>query len=80
MRSSVEQLTPSERKALILWYDTEAFKAFKQFCKLEIEGLGKDALDSPSHDMTRFYSGQANMAAKMPKMIRALYEESNKKS
>ena len=78
MKSTVEQLSPAERKALALWYDTESYKAHKKLCKLEIEGLGKDALGSQSHDETRFYSGQASMAAKLPKIVKNIYEDSVK--
>ncbi len=76
MKSTVEQLTPDERKALVLFYDTKAYEAFKRLCELEIEGLGKDALGSTEHSQTRWFGGQANMAAKLPKLIRELHKES----
>lgn len=75
MKSTVEQLSPAERAALVHFYDTEAYKALKKLCQLEIDGLGKDALGSPDHEQTRYYSGQASMAAKLPKVIRQLYQE-----
>ena len=78
MKSTLEQLSANERKALALWYDSDAYKAFKKICRLEIQGLGKDALGSPSHDQTRFYGGQAAMAAKLPKIVKSLYDESVK--
>lgn len=80
MKSTVDLLTDKQREALALFYGTDAFDAIKQLCKLEIEGLGKDALASPDHEQTRFYAGQAAMAAKLPKVIRMLYKvkEDNK--
>lgn len=73
--STLEQLSPAYRKALATLYETDAYKAIKQLCELEINGLGKDALGSQSHDMTRFYAGQAYMAAKLPRSIKQLHKE-----
>ncbi len=78
MKSTIEQLSASERKALAHFYNTAAYKALKHLCELGIIGLGKDALGSQSHDDTRWYGGQANMAAKIPKAVRSIYEESEK--
>jgi hypothetical protein len=75
MKSTVDQLTNKERELLALFYDTETYKALKQLCKYEIDGLGQDALASPDHNMTRWYSGQATMATKLPKLIRELFKE-----
>ena len=82
MKSSLDRLTPKQKEDLALFYDSDAYNALQALCRYEIEGLGKDALDSPDHDQTRFYSGQANMAAKIPKIIRELYKslDDNKKS
>lgn len=79
MKSTLEQLSASKKQALALFYDTEAYKALKELCELEIDGLGKDALGSPSHEQTKWFGGQASMAAKIPKIIKELYIESNKK-
>ena len=76
MKSTVEQLTSAERKALVLFYDTPAYNALKHLCQLEIDGLGKDALASQDHNQTRWLGGEANMAAKIPKIVRQLYKES----
>ncbi len=78
MKSTLEQLTPKEREALVHFYGTATYDALKHLCRLEIEGLGKDALGSPSHEQTRYFAGQANMAAKLTKVIKSLYEESKK--
>lgn len=81
MKSTLDQLSPAEIKALVLWYDTESYHALKRLCQLEIDGLGKDALGSQKHEDTRYYSGQASMAAKLPKSIKKLYDlnQENKK-
>lgn len=81
MKSSLEKLSPGERNALVHWYDTESYKAFKRLCQFEIEGLGKDALGAQSFEQVKLISGQASMAAKLPKIIRAMFQESedNKK-
>lgn len=75
MKSTVDQLTSKDRQALVHLYGTAAFDAIKSLCKLEIEGLGKDALISPNHEQTRFYSGQAVMAAKITNIIKDLHKE-----
>lgn len=72
MKSSVDRLSVSEREALANFYDTDAYKALKKLCQFEIEGLGKDALGSQTHEQTRYYSGQASMAVKIPKIIKAM--------
>lgn len=75
MKSTVEQLTSKERTALINWYDSESYQALKHLAQLEIAGLGDDALNSPSHEQTKFYSGQAVMAAKLIRIVQQLYKE-----
>lgn len=80
MKSTVEQLSDNEREALAHLYELPGYKAFLKLCRLEIEGLGKDALGSQSHEDTRFYSGQSVMANKLPKIIRELYKEINKQN
>ena len=81
MRSSLDRLTPKQKEDLAHFYSSEAYKALYILCKYEIGGLGKDALASTDHAQTRFYAGQANMAAKIPKIIRELYKnlDDNKK-
>lgn len=78
MKSTLEELTAAEKKALAHFYGTSAYDVLKKLCHLEIEGLGKDALGSPNHEQTKFYSGQAVMAAKLPKLIRELHKETEK--
>lgn len=78
MKSTIEQLTGAQRKALALFYETPTYEALKALCQLEIDGLAKDALDSPSQEQTRYYAGQAQMASKLVKLIRQLYKESLK--
>lgn len=68
-------MTAKEKELLINFYGTPTFDAIKKLYKLEIDGLGKDALASPDHETTRFYAGQATMATKIPKLIRHLYKE-----
>lgn len=78
MKSTLEKLSYKEQELLALFYDTETYKALKHLCQLEIDGLGKDALASIGHEWTRYYSGQAEMAAKIPKIIRELYRDKDK--
>jgi hypothetical protein len=78
MKSTLEDLSASEKNALALFYDSAAYKALRHLCQAEIEGLGKDALLSQSHEHTRWLGGQADMAAKILKIIRELYKESQK--
>ncbi|CAB4176478.1 hypothetical protein UFOVP1522_49 [uncultured Caudovirales phage] len=78
MKSTLDRLAPKQKTALVNFYGTDAYEALKQLCKYEVEGLGKDALGSTSHEQTKLYSGQAMMAVKLPKIIKQLYEESKK--
>lgn len=75
MKSTIEQLTPKDRVALAHWYGTESFNALKKLLQFEIDGLGKDALASLDHEQTRFLSGQASMAVKIPKIVKQLSEQ-----
>lgn len=75
MRSTIEQLGPKDRKTLAHWYGTESFIALKKLLQLEIDGLAKDALASIDHEQTRFLSGQASMAVKIPKIVKQLSEQ-----
>jgi hypothetical protein len=81
MKSTVELLSDKHRMALARFYGTEAHEALKALAKLEIVGLGKDALSSPNHEQTKWYSGQATMATKLLKMVKMLHDDSeaNKK-
>lgn len=80
MKSTVEQLSDNEREALAHLYELPGYKAFVKLCRMEIVGLGADALNSQDHELTRYYSGQATMASKLPKIIRELHKELNKQN
>lgn len=78
MKSTIDQLTPKDRIALAHWYGTESYNALKKLLRLEIEGLGKDALGSPNHEQTKYFAGEAAMAAKIPKIVKQLSIETDK--
>jgi len=78
VKSSIDRLLAGEKESLALLYDTNGYKVLQKLCKLEIDGLGKDALGAPDMEQVKFCSGQAYMAKKIPNLIRELYKEVNK--
>lgn len=88
MKSTVEQLTTEERKALALWYDTSTYKIVKKL--LEIERLNtatKLLLLNPTTDghFISKHQGRAEMCKDLHQLVKDNYktnirtEESNKK-
>jgi len=71
----MDQLSPIEKEALALFYETDAYKALDKFCKLDVVGLGRDALVAPSMEQVMYLKGKAYMAEHIPKLIRQLYKE-----
>jgi hypothetical protein len=80
MKSTLDRLSPKEKEALALLYDTEGYTALKKLCTAEIDGLGKDALGASDMEFVKFCSGQAAMAKKIAVYIREAYKEVNKES
>lgn len=80
MKSTIDQLSVKEKEALAEFYNTEAYKALEKFCKLDIAGLGRDALQSPSQEQTKYLQGKAHYAEYLPKLVHELYKQVNKES
>lgn len=75
MKSTLDSLTPNDKEALAHLYELPGYKALVKLCNLEIKGLAADCLASQNMEMVKYLSGQATMAAKLPKLIRQLYKE-----
>jgi hypothetical protein len=88
MKSTVEQLTTSERTALALFYDTPAFRALRRLLELErLNTATKLLLLNPSVDghYISKHQGRAEMCKDLNTLIKENYkinvrtEESNSK-
>lgn len=80
MRSTIDQLSPAEKKALALWYDTASYKALLHLAELEVQGLAADALIAPNMEQVRYLHGRSSWAADIFKLVKELYKQSNKES
>lgn len=78
MKSTVELLTPEERKALVLFYDTRAHKALIQLIQNERLELAKDHVDQTDINQVRYLSGQVASLKKLAGTLKSLYQESLK--
>lgn len=78
MKSTVEQLTPKDRKALALFYETDAYNALKRFAELEVSALGVDALSQTEITQVHYLRGRATWASELCKLIREIYKTTEK--
>lgn len=69
LQSILDQLTTKERQALAAIYDLDGYKALKKLCEIEINALGKDALQAPTMEQKEIFHGKAMMAAHIPRVI-----------
>ena len=79
MKSTVEQLSPNQRQALVSFYETDTYKALKRLIELERLELAKDHVDVTEIGQIRYLSGQAAGLKKLVKTLRQLYIQQDKK-
>lgn len=77
MKSTVEQLTKSEREALALFHDSAADKALRKLVDLERLELAKDHVDQSDILMVRYLSGGANSLKKLVVTLNEIYKQSS---
>jgi len=65
MKSTVEQLSKSEREALALFKDSAADKALRRLVDIERLELAKDHVDQVDILVVRYLSGGANSLKKL---------------
>lgn len=78
MKSTVEQLSPKDRKALALFYQTDAYNALVHFAELEITTLGVDALSQTEITQVHYLRGRAAWAKELCILIRKISKETEK--
>lgn len=78
MKSTVEQLSPKDKKALALFYETDAYSALKHFAELEITALGVDALIQTEITQVHYLRGRASWANELCILIRKISKETEK--
>lgn len=78
MKSTVEQLTPKDRKLLALFYETDTYASLKRLCELERVQLAKDAIDLRDIADVRYYSGQAASLKKLFGTLKDNYKSIDK--
>ena len=75
MKSTLDGLNISEKKALAHWYGTDSYKALEKLAKLEVEGLAADALKATSMEEIRRLQGRSSWAVDIFKLLRQLHKE-----
>ena len=78
MKSTVEQLTPAERKALVLFYETPAYQALRRLIDIERLELAKDHVDLTEILQVRYLSGQVASLKKLAGTLQELYKDDKK--
>lgn len=80
MKSTIEQLTLNEKKALAHWYNTDSYKALEHLARLEVQGLGADALVAPTLEQVKYLQGRSSWLVDLFKLIRMIHKENNQDS
>lgn len=80
MKSTLDQLTASEREGLANLYNTPGYKALCKVHELELIGLGKDALDAANMEEKSYLKGRAAQSKLTIMLIREEYKKLEKKS
>lgn len=78
MKDSVQQLTPKEREALALWYDSASYKALLRLAEVDVAGLAADALNAPNLEQVKYLKGRADWAVDIFKLLQENYRKSQK--
>lgn len=77
MKSTVEQLSKSERDALALFKDSEADKALRKLIDIERLELAKDHVDQTDILNVRYLSGGANSLKKLVNTLNEIGKQSS---
>lgn len=78
MKSSLESLTPKEKKALALIYGTDGYKALERVHELEKHGLGQDALVAPTMEAVNYLKGRAFQSKFLLSLIKDCFKQTEK--
>lgn len=78
MKSTLDQLSEKERKALALWYGTETHKAFEKLLRIDGLELAKDHVGVSDINLIRFLSGQAYALDALLKVLKENYKKNIK--
>lgn len=78
MKSTQDSLSPKEKEALALFYDSAAHRALIHIRDIEVSGLAADALLSDTQERTMYLRGQTVWANQLLKMIEDIYKQSQK--
>ncbi len=78
MRSTLEQLSEKERKALANFYGTDAEKALRKLIDLERLNLAKDHVDQVDILQVRYLSGAAHSLKQLVFTLKTNYKDNNK--
>lgn len=79
MKSTVEQLTAEERKALALFYDTEAYKALEKLIGFEKTQYAEQHVGQLEIGQIRYLTGMVGSLNKLLNLLQENYKESVKK-
>lgn len=78
IKTALDELTPTERKTLALFYQTPAYEALRKLIDAERIELAKDHVDQTEITHVRYLSGQAEGLRKLVGTLTNNYKQSNK--
>lgn len=80
MKSTLEELSAADRKALAHFYETPAYAALRKLIDLERLELAKSHVDQVDILQVRYLSGQTSSLKKLIGTLQENFKASNKKS
>lgn len=76
-KSTIDQLTLNEKKALAHWYGTDTYKALEKLARAEVAALGEDALAATDIEHLRRLQGRAAWAVDFFRLLKLIYTQNN---
>ena len=76
MKSTVDQLTKSEREALANLHDTEAYKALVRIRDIEVLAFAAAALQAPNMETVNYLRGETVWANSLINTLEEIYKKS----
>ena len=80
MKSTIELLSPTDRKALALFYGTPAYAALERLVKLERLELAKDAIEQTDILIVRYLHGGSVNLQKILRTVKDIHKSTEKGS
>lgn len=74
MRSIANRLTPKDKKALALFYQTDAQRALSKLMKMMVGNAAKHCLSAPDFMVVKHLQGQEFSLRELDKLLKEVYD------